>query len=100
MMIYYFDFQQPVVTKTPSRPLKTVKCPDGQTECDDKNVCCKNTSSGGYSCCPYTDGVCCTNSKYCCPHKYVCDEEPGICRIPYTYGFINMLKTVQGMPLY
>ncbi|XP_052095593.1 neurogenic locus notch homolog protein 2-like isoform X12 [Mytilus californianus] len=78
--------------------LQTVTCPDGQTVCPDKNICCK-TGSSGYSCCPYSNGVCCTNSKYCCPHTYVCDEEPGICRIPYTYGLVHMPKPVVGKPL-
>lgn len=34
--------------------LQTVTCPDGQTVCPDKNVCCK-TGSSGYSCCPYAN---------------------------------------------
>ena len=92
---------QPMVSKVPAVKLPTVICPDGKSECPDSHGCCIKTNSTGYSCCPYKNGVCCTNSNFCCPKTYVCDEEPGICRIPYTYGFVNMSKkNIKVKPLY
>ena len=37
--------------KTPANEVNKVVCPDGKSECQDGNTCCK-TSSGGYGCCP------------------------------------------------
>ena len=92
---------QPMVSKVPAVKLPTVICPDGKSECPDSHGCCIKTNSTGYSCCPYKNGVCCTNSNFCCPKTYVCDEEPGICRIPYTYGFVNMSKkNIKVKPFY
>ena len=55
---------------------KTVKCPDG-TVCS-SNACCQ-LSSGKYGCCPYSDGVCCSDHVHCCPKGYTCNVTAKTC---------------------
>ncbi|KAL3831532.1 hypothetical protein ACJMK2_023273 [Sinanodonta woodiana] len=58
-----------------------VICPDKKSQCPTGDTCCL-LSDQTYGCCPYPNAVCCGDQKYCCPHGYVCDTEPGICRLP------------------
>ncbi|XP_021350444.1 multiple epidermal growth factor-like domains protein 6 isoform X3 [Mizuhopecten yessoensis] len=60
--------------------LTSIDCPGGGS-CPDSNTCCKD-STGKEGCCPYAKAVCCPNGKYCCPHDYICDTLPMICRMP------------------
>ena len=60
--------------KTP----KSVVCPDGQSECQDGQTCCKLTT-GKYGCCPLMHAVCCTDGTHCCPEGYVCQSSSGTC---------------------
>ena len=32
-----------------------------------------------YGCCPYTDGVCCSDQRHCCPNGTTCDLSAGSC---------------------
>lgn len=61
--------------KTRNNP---VLCADGVTTCDPLDTCCK-MSDGSYGCCPYTDGVCCTDLSFCCPGDSVCGKKIGEC---------------------
>ena len=56
---------------------KTVKCLDG-TECSDDDTCCQ-LSSGKYGCCPYSQGVCCSDHLHCCPSGYTCNVTEKTC---------------------
>jgi hypothetical protein len=51
----------------------------------------------------FVQGVCCDDHQHCCPHGYICDEEPGICRIPETNtassNFIRKLGSKRGAPM-
>ena len=72
----------PMVIK-PSAQLKNDKvdnviCPDGVSECPDRNTCCK-LPSGQYGCCPLPKAVCCSDHIHCCPNGYTCDISSGTC---------------------
>ena len=59
--------------KTKAISLKSVTCPDGQSECPSGNTCCKLTS-GKYGCCPLPKAVCCSDGVHCCPNGYTCGD--------------------------
>ncbi|KAI1285721.1 Progranulin [Halotydeus destructor] len=52
-------------------------CPD-KSQCSDNDTCCPS-EEGGYACCPYKDGVCCSDKIHCCPHGSKCDVSEGRC---------------------
>jgi hypothetical protein len=58
--------------------LNPVLCADNVTTCDPLKTCCR-MADGSYGCCPYTDGVCCSEFSSCCPQNTVCGEEAGEC---------------------
>ncbi|CAG2110257.1 unnamed protein product [Medioppia subpectinata] len=47
-------------------------CPDRNQTCLSDQTCCKE-KGGGYGCCPYDSGVCCSDLLHCCPHGTRCD---------------------------
>ena len=51
-------------------------CIDGST-CPGNQKCCANKE--GFSCCPYSNGVCCLDMKHCCPPNYECTNK-GTCK--------------------
>lgn len=58
---------------------KRVICPDNVTTCSAGQVCCEK-DKGKYSCCPYSDGVCCDGGDRCCPGTFTCcDGGEGCC---------------------
>ena len=57
--------------KTTALKLRSVECPDGQSECPSGSTCCK-LSSGEYGCCPLPKAVCCSDGVHCCPNGYSC----------------------------
>ncbi len=63
-----------ILAKIKSDPLI---CPDNTT-CDSLNTCCK-MSNDSYGCCPYTNGVCCLGSSFCCDVNHVCGTKIGEC---------------------
>lgn len=65
------DLQIDWVKKTPARKLHVVPCPGGQFVCPDNTKCC-SIPSGGYRCCNFADGVCCSDGKHCCPRGSRC----------------------------
>ena len=50
-------------------------CDDGTT-CPGNQKCC--ATEDGKSCCPYINGVCCSDMKHCCPSGYICTDK-GAC---------------------
>ncbi|XP_042199102.1 progranulin isoform X3 [Callorhinchus milii] len=52
----------------------TVSCPTGAT-------CCR-ASSGGWSCCPLPQAVCCEDHLHCCPTGHTCNLKKGTCDVP------------------
>ncbi len=78
----------PMLRKLPALPMtanypggrkpSTIVCPDGKSECENKQTCCK-LASGTYGCCPYEKATCCSDGQHCCPTGYTCDESQGKC---------------------
>ena len=52
-------------------------CDDGTT-CPGNQKCC--ATKDGINCCPYVNGVCCSDMKHCCPSGYKCTVK-GSCLI-------------------
>ena len=52
-------------------------CQDG-TVCPGSQKCC--ATKDGTNCCPYSNGVCCSDMKHCCPSGYNCTST-GACII-------------------
>ncbi|CAB1452221.1 unnamed protein product [Pleuronectes platessa] len=50
---------------------------DDQTRCKEGMVCCR-MSSTAWGCCPFPNGVCCSDMTHCCPSSYTCSEA-GVC---------------------
>ncbi|XP_033106218.1 progranulin-like isoform X1 [Anneissia japonica] len=72
------NIRTPWFEKVPANQLKSVMCPDGQSECPDGNTCCK-MSNGQYGCCPMPNAECCSDGLHCCPSGYTCDVVSGSC---------------------
>jgi hypothetical protein len=53
-----------------------IVCEDNST-CDPLSICCK-MADGDYGCCPYIDGICCTQLSYCCPGNSFCGKIIGL----------------------
>lgn len=78
----------PVIWPPPSNPgaicipskAGPVICGTGSTaSCPQENVCCQNTS-GSWNCCPFSDGVCCSDNIHCCPGNFpICNIQSGYC---------------------
>ena len=50
-------------------------CIDGST-CPGDQKCC--ATKDGFSCCPYSNGVCCLDMEHCCTNGYTCTSK-GTC---------------------
>ncbi|XP_055763448.1 progranulin-like isoform X2 [Salvelinus fontinalis] len=79
----------PMREKVPARKRQTavvgqaVTCPGGKSLCPDGTTCCL-LASGDFGCCPYPEGVCCTDKLHCCPGNTTCDLEHEMCTSPNT----------------
>ncbi|XP_071247985.1 progranulin-like isoform X3 [Salvelinus alpinus] len=80
----------PMREKVPARKRQTVAvvgqavtCPGGKSQCPDGTTCCL-LASGDFGCCPYPEGVCCTDKLHCCPGNTTCDLEHEMCTSPNT----------------
>ena len=58
--------------------LEVVVCPDGKSACNDGQTCCL-LEGDVYGCCQFTDAVCCSDMKHCCPKNNVCDITHNLC---------------------
>ncbi|XP_048470351.1 progranulin [Rhincodon typus] len=70
----------PLVPKIPTvvnSRVVDVQC-DDKVACMTGTTCCRNLS-GGWSCCPSPQAVCCEDKIHCCPNGYSCDVEHGQC---------------------
>lgn len=56
-----------------------------------KNLTCCGVSGNAALCCPYNNGVCCTNGLHCCPENSQCHADKGLC-VPKTKLGIPFLK--------
>ena len=67
-------------------------CIDGTT-CPGNKKCC--ASKDGFTCCPYSNGVCCSDMNHCCPSQHTCTDK-GIC-IPSnrTQNFMENIETIE-----
>ncbi|KAK8740214.1 hypothetical protein OTU49_003104 [Cherax quadricarinatus] len=87
MNAYSMKTKLPKATKSKAKPkpfhhnvaVPGGKCPDGHP-CPNKLTCCKVISQG-FGCCPYSDGVCCTDLMHCCPHGTTCNTTLGTCDV-------------------
>uniref|UniRef100_A0A3B4DG06 Granulins domain-containing protein n=1 Tax=Pygocentrus nattereri TaxID=42514 RepID=A0A3B4DG06_PYGNA len=48
-----------------------VSC-DSSHSCPPSSTCCKDVEAD-WSCCPFTQGVCCKDHLHCCPHDTTCN---------------------------
>ncbi|XP_040294575.1 progranulin isoform X2 [Bufo bufo] len=62
---------------TPVQPLGYVWC-DSSHACYDGQTCCLGIG-GIWTCCPYTQGVCCPDRVHCCPYGHVCLNQGAQC---------------------
>ncbi|XP_007953424.1 progranulin [Orycteropus afer afer] len=46
--------------------------------CHDNQTCCPD-SRGGWACCPYRQGVCCSDKRHCCPAGFRCGAKGTKC---------------------
>nr|XP_056720684.1 progranulin [Euleptes europaea] len=63
------------VSLNPSRAATSshdVSC-DAQHYCHDGQTCCLS-STGGWACCPYNKGSCCSDRRHCCPSGFRCSR--------------------------
>ena len=56
---------------------QNVYCPDGGY-CSNSETCCQ-LAWGGYGCCSYSNAVCCSDHKSCCPSWTTCDPYTDKC---------------------
>ncbi|XP_064479542.1 progranulin-like [Ornithodoros turicata] len=73
-----------------------VTCPD-QTRCPGGRTCCK-TEDGKYSCCPFSEAVCCDDGVHCCPTGHQCNPEEGSCESNEKNEIVSMLKKFPSTP--
>ncbi|XP_041029341.1 granulin b isoform X2 [Carcharodon carcharias] len=71
---------------------------DDATTCSSGTTCCRN-NSGGWSCCPFAQAVCCENVGHCCPNGYDCDVQHKVCKkkpvsFPWTTNEAASMKTL------
>ncbi|XP_077171827.1 progranulin isoform X2 [Paroedura picta] len=67
--------EQPSLLLSPARPAATngdVPC-DAQHYCHERQTCCPS-STGGWACCPFDKGSCCSDKRHCCPSGYRCSS--------------------------
>lgn len=53
------------------------RCGD-DSYCRDSETCCKMIDDS-WGCCPYAQGVCCSDRLSCCPNGYSCDLDKMKC---------------------
>ncbi|XP_066484930.1 progranulin isoform X2 [Tiliqua scincoides] len=51
---------------------RDVQC-DLQHYCHDHQTCCQ-TKTGGWACCPFNKGTCCSDKRHCCPLGFRCSR--------------------------
>ncbi|KAM4691663.1 progranulin [Rhinophrynus dorsalis] len=71
------DYAEPSLPVSRIEPLDYVWC-DPSYACYDGQTCCRGLG-GTWSCCPYTQGVCCPDLVHCCPYGYVCLNHGASC---------------------
>jgi hypothetical protein len=67
----------------PIAPMAEQDCPDGSI-CMMSETCCSlgydpEWDEEIFACCPFEDGVCCSEFEGCCPNSYMCDAETQDC---------------------
>ncbi|XP_053121820.1 progranulin isoform X2 [Hemicordylus capensis] len=62
----------PLLSSSSAMSGQDVQC-DVQHYCHDGQSCCQ-TSSGGWACCPYSKGSCCSDKRHCCPPGFRCSR--------------------------
>ncbi|KAH7954151.1 hypothetical protein HPB49_016051 [Dermacentor silvarum] len=75
-------------------PAQYVSCPDG-CYCS-AGTCCPD-SAGGYRCCPYEHGVCCSDRESCCSRGQSCEVSNKTC-VDDNYSYSYSVATVQNVP--
>lgn len=70
-------------------------CLDG-TYCGKLTCCNYRNIPGIYACCPFIEGVCCTDGLHCCPSSYTCLSRLGEC---VSSGNFSVRYTLSAAPL-
>ncbi|GAB6030458.1 hypothetical protein CHUAL_007325 [Chamberlinius hualienensis] len=60
---------------------------------------CDVTQDNSTWCCPYTDGVCCNNTKACCPKGATCKPDFGLCIPRNKMGLLMIDQLYSPVPL-
>ncbi|EFX89024.1 hypothetical protein DAPPUDRAFT_304705 [Daphnia pulex] len=50
-------------------------CPGDEFQCPLQTTCCKLSGGKLYGCCPFEEGVCCSDELHCCPKGFECTPE-------------------------
>lgn len=50
----------------------SILCPNKKDRCPDDKKCCLRYDTVTYFCCPYGDGVCCSDGTFCCKPGFRC----------------------------
>ena len=59
--------------------------------CPEEKTCCNGRGRKDiWGCCPWENGVCCPNMKYCCPEGTKCDDKRHKCFIPTSVRILNL----------
>lgn len=54
-------------------------------ECNCKSGTCCLSESNKQLCCPFENGVCCSDRAHCCPEGHICMIEFGYCQRDFGY---------------
>ncbi|XP_048373527.1 progranulin [Sphaerodactylus townsendi] len=76
---------------------RDVPC-DAQHYCHDGQTCCL-TSSGGWACCPYDKGSCCSDRRHCCPSGFRCSRTGLDCQRKGPLRWDASSRSTQALPL-
>ncbi|XP_018009748.1 progranulin [Hyalella azteca] len=67
-------------------------CPDNTTDCRDNNTCCPLLRTPHFACCPYANGVCCSDHVHCCPGGTTCDLDDGTCNAKAVTSILAVMQ--------
>jgi hypothetical protein len=67
-----------------------LQCGSSEDFCRDDQTCCA-LPEGSFGCCPYIDGVCCSDGDHCCPNGYECNLEKLHCDKNSSDNFLALL---------
>uniref|UniRef100_A0A3Q3X6B8 Granulins domain-containing protein n=1 Tax=Mola mola TaxID=94237 RepID=A0A3Q3X6B8_MOLML len=67
----------------PDKQKSSVVFCDNYYTCPDGNTCCRHRQ-GGWFCCPFSVGQCCSDGQHCCEYGYTCTTTSLSCHKPFS----------------